>query len=351
MAYNKIIYHNKTLIDLTGDTISASDLLNNVKAHDKSGLAITGNIPIISGNQSSADTRISGDYLQMKAPKGYYDGTKYIQSLKSTVEDLVGSSGNKCYPWTDTSNGSYRFVQDGTKWTSNNRGVNSSDATTTWTVTLPSSTSYLFRYRVSGETSYDKLTITLNGTTIVNGISGNATEQSKTVTLSSGTNTLTATYHKDGSNHYYSDYGYIVLNNVGSTPPGGFLLQSKSVTASSSSQTITPSSGYDGLYSVSVPALTSSGISSVTLLKENEKTEGNFKISSYTATSNITILAFAGHSSETTTSITTTGTKIFASGVIYAGGSHRFQVAIYKLSSGQSFQIKGWSNAKIYKLS
>ncbi len=288
-------------------------------------------------------TVIPSSSTQTIYPDTGYDALSYV-----TVNSATGG-GNVCYPWSNTSNGSYKFVQDGSKWTSNNNGVNSSDATSTWTVTIPSSMSYTFKYRVSGESSYDKLTISLNGSTLVNGLSGNGTEQTQTVTLSAGNNTLTATYHKDSSNHSYSDYGYIVLNDVGSTPPGSLKLQSKSVSTLSSSQTITPTGGYDGLYSVSVPALTStsSGISSVTLLKENEKTDGNFRISSYTATSNITILAFAGHSA----SITTTGTKIFDSGLIYAGGAHKFQVVIYKLSSGQSFQIKGWSNAKIYKLS
>lgn len=42
MAYNKIIYGGKTLIDLTGDTVTADRLLKGVTAHDMSGEAITG---------------------------------------------------------------------------------------------------------------------------------------------------------------------------------------------------------------------------------------------------------------------------------------------------------------------
>lgn len=40
--YNKIVYDGKTLIDLTGDTITAADLQKGVTAHDKSGATITG---------------------------------------------------------------------------------------------------------------------------------------------------------------------------------------------------------------------------------------------------------------------------------------------------------------------
>lgn len=39
---NKVIYGGKTLIDLTGDTITPDKLLKDVTAHDKSGAPITG---------------------------------------------------------------------------------------------------------------------------------------------------------------------------------------------------------------------------------------------------------------------------------------------------------------------
>lgn len=42
MAINKIIYGGDTLLDLTSDTITASDLAYGVTAHDRSGAAITG---------------------------------------------------------------------------------------------------------------------------------------------------------------------------------------------------------------------------------------------------------------------------------------------------------------------
>lgn len=39
---NKVIYGGRTLIDLTGDTVTADKLLSGVTAHDKSGAKITG---------------------------------------------------------------------------------------------------------------------------------------------------------------------------------------------------------------------------------------------------------------------------------------------------------------------
>lgn len=42
MAYNKIVYGNKTLIDLTADTVSPDKIERGITAHDKSGEPITG---------------------------------------------------------------------------------------------------------------------------------------------------------------------------------------------------------------------------------------------------------------------------------------------------------------------
>ena len=44
---NKVIYGNRTLIDLTGDTVEAAKILNGYTAHDKSGAPITGSCPAL----------------------------------------------------------------------------------------------------------------------------------------------------------------------------------------------------------------------------------------------------------------------------------------------------------------
>lgn len=46
MATNKVVYNGKTLIDLTGDTVTESGMASGVKAHDKTGALITGSIPV-----------------------------------------------------------------------------------------------------------------------------------------------------------------------------------------------------------------------------------------------------------------------------------------------------------------
>lgn len=48
MAANKIIYSGRTLIDLTGDSVTPKTLLEGTTAHDKRGQTITGAVPRVS---------------------------------------------------------------------------------------------------------------------------------------------------------------------------------------------------------------------------------------------------------------------------------------------------------------
>lgn len=46
MAVNKVVYNNKTLIDLTNDTVTTNNLVEGVIAHDKSGTQINGTLVV-----------------------------------------------------------------------------------------------------------------------------------------------------------------------------------------------------------------------------------------------------------------------------------------------------------------
>lgn len=118
------------------------------------------------------------------------------------------------FSWTVSSNGTYSFARNGDKWTSNNGGKASSTATTTWTINISESVNYDIKYKVSSEANYDKLTISLNGTTIVSAISGAGVETTYNATLNAGTNTLTASYVKDGSGDKNEDMAYVILPDV-----------------------------------------------------------------------------------------------------------------------------------------
>lgn len=64
MAINKVIFGNTTLIDLTNDTITASDLASGVTAHDASGALITGSST--KDSDTSQDTALVGEILSGK---------------------------------------------------------------------------------------------------------------------------------------------------------------------------------------------------------------------------------------------------------------------------------------------
>lgn len=121
MAINKVIYGGNTLIDLTGDTITTSDLLYGVTAHDKSGASITGSCTydsdtsgdtavvaeILSGktahargtalegtmtNNGAVTGTISTKAGQYTVPQGYHDGSGKV-SIDSTEQGKI-TSGN-----------------------------------------------------------------------------------------------------------------------------------------------------------------------------------------------------------------------------------------------------------------
>lgn len=90
---NKVIYNGNVLIDLTGDTVTASDLAYGKTAHDRSGATITGT------NTYDADTSdanaIASQILLNKT--AYVNGSKITGSMPNrgavsgTISTLNGS--------------------------------------------------------------------------------------------------------------------------------------------------------------------------------------------------------------------------------------------------------------------
>lgn len=106
MAINKVIYGGNTLIDLTGDTITASDLLSGVIAHDKSGASITGSCTFDS--DTSDDTAVVAEILSGKTAhargtalegtmpnNGAITGTISTKSQQYTVPQGYHDGGGK----------------------------------------------------------------------------------------------------------------------------------------------------------------------------------------------------------------------------------------------------------------
>ena len=76
MAVNKVVINDKIALDLTGDTVTPSDLVEGVTAHDATGMQITGTRPATGGTDTSDATATAGDIANGK--------TAYVQGEKVT---------------------------------------------------------------------------------------------------------------------------------------------------------------------------------------------------------------------------------------------------------------------------
>lgn len=118
MAINKVIYGGRTLIDLSGDTVTADKILDGFTAHDKKGETITGTCTydvdssdataavaeILRGktayvrgqkltgtmkNNSAVAGTISSKDEQYTVPQGYHDGSGKVGIVNTEKEKLV----------------------------------------------------------------------------------------------------------------------------------------------------------------------------------------------------------------------------------------------------------------------
>ena len=76
MAVNKVVINDKIALNLTGDTVTPSDLVEGVTAHDATGMQITGTRPATGGTDTSDATATAGDIAKGK--------TAYVQGEKVT---------------------------------------------------------------------------------------------------------------------------------------------------------------------------------------------------------------------------------------------------------------------------
>lgn len=110
MAYNKVIYNNSTLIDLTSDTVTADTLAEGVTAHDKSGAVITGTMKV--PTVITVSNLAISNWELLAEPLGDYSYRATI-TIDGVTEDMVpvisldldtAVSGNYC-PVADTYDG------------------------------------------------------------------------------------------------------------------------------------------------------------------------------------------------------------------------------------------------------
>lgn len=104
MAVNKVVINDKIALDLTGDTVTPSDLVEGVTAHDATGMQITGNRPATSGTDTSDATATKSDIARGK--------TAYVQGEKVTGTLYECVKGQKLQQWASAGGSEYLIVDD-----------------------------------------------------------------------------------------------------------------------------------------------------------------------------------------------------------------------------------------------
>lgn len=84
MAYNKIVYNGNTLIDLTGDDVTAADVLAGKNYHGRDGEAATGSM----NNRGAVSGTISTKAGVYTIASGYHNGNGTVQ-ISSTEQDKI----------------------------------------------------------------------------------------------------------------------------------------------------------------------------------------------------------------------------------------------------------------------
>ena len=127
-------------------------------------------------------------------------GTGTPTDPEEPTEVLITASNIDSY--FSVTNGDYYFAGVDSTFTSNNKGQNSTTASTT--LTARCNMSIRFTYSYSSEESYDKFTLTVGGTTVEKGVSGATTEKSYSGSITLG-QTIVFSYEKDNSNAGHKD--------------------------------------------------------------------------------------------------------------------------------------------------
>lgn len=122
-------------------------------------------------------------------------------------EGTVNITTSNVNDYFTITNGSYYFAGSGSTFTSNNKHVSSSTATTTFTAKTDM-TNLSFTYCYSSESSFDKFTLTVGSTTVANALSGYTTTNTYSGSLKTGEK-IVMKYSKDGSGDSYNDECYV----------------------------------------------------------------------------------------------------------------------------------------------
>lgn len=165
---------------------------------------------IINGSYSGAANPIklpAGNY-QLEC-WGAWGGIGYFGTLTSSTSTSWSTITSNYNSYFTVSEGTYTFTQSNGQWTANNLGVSSSTASIT--LTCSNAGTYRITYYYNTESNFDKVTLIVGGTTVLDKASGTGnTTTTSDYYLSSGS-TIIASYSKDSSVDASNENVYFII--------------------------------------------------------------------------------------------------------------------------------------------
>ena len=246
MAISKIILNGVTQMDLTSDTVAANNLISPNTAHDAAGLPVVGT----ASGGSIEDKFITvtfNNHLETSSVSLYYITSINSSSgyVEMTTTSAISSSGTitKLMPYgfglaVRSINMSSANIQ--------NFELQMNNVVIEPVIEGKSGTQYYKFYRIT-KTNLDSSNNVIDFYSILDPFKD-------TVLLDTLSATVNGTYTATSG----TAYSEVVVN----VPSGSPNLQSKSATPTESTQTVTADSGYDGLSSVEVGAISSTYVGS-----------------------------------------------------------------------------------------
>lgn len=207
MAISKVILNGETLMDVTSDTPSASNMLNGIIATKNDGTKVTGNIT----NKSSTDLTVSG--ATVTAPAGYYANAA-SKAVSTTTHpnpsaSITSSTGVVTASHTQTTG----YVTSGT--TTSTMALTTQAAQTIYPSTADQ-TIASYRWLTGTQTIKSVTTSNLTAANIAEGVvvkvgdANNASRITQITGTHSGATSYTATISGSGN----SNYCYVIYSGT-----------------------------------------------------------------------------------------------------------------------------------------